>query len=558
MKELIRRLFVNPLLAMEILGATFFITLLTLAMPLYVIQILNRYVSYGFHGTLITLTSGMLIAIVLQLGFRVIRTKMAVEVNQLPNDQLSKEILTIISKAKSEPLDHFSKPRVQQILNHVQTLQTSFDAQTLNTIIDAPFSLLFIGVTYLLSPILAGVAFIGILIGLVSGWITVKRTTKDSEIFIQQSTEHRSLNFSVVNAGETVRVFNAIPYLQFQWQIQLEKLSNLRKKMADMKELSQTITMSGSSITSVALYAVGASFVVQGDLTVGALIGANILAARAYQNSTKLTQVGFQLTRARQALEELNSFRQLPLESEKGSAIKPYQGQIEFQDVGFAYPNASAPIFESLSLTLPSNSVLVVTGENGTGKTTLAKILAGLLDPKRGNVLADEVNLKQLAMPWWRQQLIYMPQEPFFLNGPLIDNLRLINPEIDEAALNAVLTTVDLKPFLNKTPDGLDMIICDNGRNLPPGIRRRLSLARAMTTNGPVVILDEPTDALDETGMQAIYQLMNNFVKAGKTIIVFSNDPKIVRGATMILDLNVKPVPGIKTNSSVSTNRSNG
>ena len=132
MKELIRRFLSKPALAIEILIATFFITLLALAMPLYVIQILNRYISYGFHGTLITLTTGMLIAILMQLMFRIIRTKMATAVNQGPNDKLSLEVLTIVSRAEAESIEQFSKPRVQEALNSVQTIQNSYDSQTLS------------------------------------------------------------------------------------------------------------------------------------------------------------------------------------------------------------------------------------------------------------------------------------------------------------------------------------------------------------------------------------------------------------------------------------------
>jgi ATP-binding cassette subfamily C protein LapB len=89
--------------------------------------------------------------------------------------------------------------------------------------------------------------------------------------------------------------------------------------------------------------------------------------------------------------------------------------------------------------------------------------------------------------------------------------------------------------------------LADNGSSLPPGIRRRLSLARALVTNGQVVVLDEPTDALDETGTLAVYRLMNELTKAGKTIIVFTNDPKIIKGVSSVLNLNVKPKPELLT-----------
>lgn len=543
MKEIIRRLFKKPVLAVEILIATFFITVLALAMPLYVIQILNRYVSYGFHGTLITLTTGMLIAIILQLGFRILRTKMATAVNQEPNDQLSWEILNIVSLAKAEPLEQFSKPRVQETLNNVQVIQNAYDAQTLNTIIDAPFSLLFIAATYLLSPVLAGVAFTGIVLGLFFGWISMRKSQQNSEQLLIESSKHRNLNYSAVNALDTVRTFTAIEFLQNLWQEQLLKISMLRKKMTDTKELSQTLTLSGSSLTSVFLYAVGATLVVQGDLTVGALIGANILAGRAYQNITKLVHVSSLLSKAKEAYKEIAVLRRLPLEPTAGSALREYKGQLEFQDIGFAYPNTTHPVFEALTLNVAPGTAMAVYGQNGTGKTTLAKLLVGLLEPRRGSILADNVNLQQLAAAWWRKQIIYMPQEPTFINGSIRENILLLNPDLEEATLNNILRAADLKSFLDSTPNGLDTMISENAKNLPLGIRRRLSLARGLVSNGQLVILDEPTDSMDGKGIHAIYKIMNDMINAKKTIIVFSNDPKILKGASLVLNLNIKPTP---------------
>jgi len=543
MKELIRRLFHRPVLAVEILTATFLTTLLTLAMPLYVIQILNRYVSYGFHGTLITLTIGMFIAVMLQFCFRIVRTKMAAAINQEPNNRLSRDILSIISQAKAEPLAQLSKPKIQEALNQVQTIQQSFDAQTLNGILDAPFALVFIGVLYLLSPILSYIAMTGIFLALFFGWLTIFRSQKYSNMFIKLLSEHRSLSFSAVNAMETVRAFCATSFLFKKWDAQLSRISQLRNKLADYKELSQTMTMTGSALTSVCLYAAGAVLVVQGDLSVGALIGANILCGRAYQNTTKLVQTSFALAKAKQAFKELALLKQIPLEAGSGSALKSYQGKIEFQDLGFSYPNASSPIFESLNLCLEPGNILAVYGENGTGKTTLAKLLTNLLEPRRGRILADGVNLKQMAPAWWRRQIIYMPQEPGFLNGSLRDNILMLNPDLDDGALNDILRETDLKSFLDKTPKGFDTPVTDNEKNFPPGIRRRLSLARGIAGNGQLVVLDEPTDTMDKKGLEMVYATMNTLAKSGKSIIVFTNDPNILKGASLLLNLNKKPIP---------------
>ncbi|OGR10262.1 MAG: hypothetical protein A2097_00430 [Desulfobacula sp. GWF2_41_7] len=543
MKELIQRLFRRPVLAAEIFIATFFITLLTLAMPLYAIQVFNRYIAYGFHGTLITLTTGMLMAVFLQLGFRILRTKMAGAVNQAPNDCLSLEVLAVISQAKAEPLNQFSRQRLQDALNSVQTIQNGYDEQTLTTMMDAPFSLLLIAVIYLLSPFLAGIAATGIMIGLLTGWMGIKKSQQGLERLLGETSKHRALNYSAVNALDTVRAFSAAGFLQSLWQEQLVKISELKKKMTDTKGLSQALTLSGSSLTSVFLYAIGATLVVQGDLTVGALIGVNILAGRAYQNITRLVPAYHMLNKAGEAFKEITLLKRLPLEPISGAALRVYQGRIEFQDVGFAYPNTTHPVFESLSLTIEPGTALAVVGQNGSGKTTLAKLLMGLLEPRRGSILADNVNLQQLAWPWWRRQIIYMPQEPGFINGTIRENILFSTPDLDEASLNHILRASDLKSFLDQTPNGLDTMLTDNGKHLPLGIRRRLSLARGLATNGRLVVLDEPTDALDETGVKAVYQIMNDLMKAGKTIIVFSNDPKILKGASSILNLNIKPTP---------------
>ncbi len=545
MLEIFRRLFKRPLLAAEILIATFFIALLALAMPMYVIQLLNRYVSYGFHGTLITLTVGMLMAILLQTGFRILRTKMAAAVNETPNNELSVQILEIISRAKAGPMEQLSRPRVQESLNHVQAIQTGYDAQTLNTVMDAPFSLIFIAAIYLLSPVLAGITLTGICIGLFLGWLSLRRSFFRAEQLSEQMVKHRQVNTSGINAHDTVRVFNAIGFLKDIWDRQIAKISRLRRLTTDGKELSQTLSLTGGSLTSVLLYAAGAVIVVQGDLTVGALIGANILCARAYQSLSRLVQVSFQLKKAGEAEKALLPLRRLPLEPASGSAIRKYSGRLELKDVGFAYPQTVHPLFESVNLTLEPGQVLAVCGANGTGKTTLARMLAGLLEPRRGSVLADDVNLAQLAAPWWRSQLMYMPQEPSFIHATIRENILMANPELSDGQLNDLLRAADLKGFLDLTPQGINGVIKDNGRYFPPGIRQRISFARGMATDGRLAILDEPTSGMDEAGMESVYAIMNAFSRAGKTMVVCTNEPKIIKGASLCLNLDVKPRPAL-------------
>jgi len=160
-----------------------------------------------------------------------------------------------------------------------------------------------------------------------------------------------------------------------------------------------------------------------------------------------------------------------------------------------------------------------------------------------GKILADGVDLAQMVPEWWRQQIVYMPQEPSFLNGSIRDNLMAGNPDLDDGALNALTRAAGLKSFIDQSPEGFDTPLTANGANLSLGVRRRLALARALATDGMLVVIDDPTEGLDTEGAQLVIDAMNKLSGRGRTIVVFSHDPQILAAASEYVDLDSKPVP---------------
>jgi ATP-binding cassette subfamily C protein LapB len=223
-------------------------------------------------------------------------------------------------------------------------------------------------------------------------------------------------------------------------------------------------------------------------------------------------------------------------------------------DVSFAWPGQPLPLFESLSLSLPAGSVLAVVGGNASGKSSLIRLFAGLLEPERGHVKFDGFDVRQFVPEWWRNQLVYLPQEPTFFDGALRDNLSVLAPQQEDAKLLELCHKLDLTGFLDGLPRGLDTPVRNGGQHFPVGVRRRLAMVRALLTGGRIVILDEPMESVDARGSQAMTAMLNELVARGCTLIIATRDEFIIKSASAVLDLSVKPVPKVTVRAAPSTN----
>ena len=545
MHELLNRLKARPIVTAELLVGSFLINVLALASSLFVMQVLNRYVAQGVDSTLLTLTTGVILAIVLEFLFRQTRMKLARGISAGPDEAFALAGFNILTRAKMQAYEQLPPEVRREMLGAAGSVESAYSASNITSVLDVPFALIFVFVLYLLHPILAGicVAFIvAVFAAGAVGSIVVKDKTAEAQ---QVSSIGSTLLSTAGKEGDSVRAFNAGAFLRRAFSKNLFEGQTIRRVIGHYQGLLQTVTQSANSLMSVAIIAIGAILAVTGEMDVGAMIGANILASRALQPISKFSQLGAAFAKARQAIELFKKVSKIPLEAETGSALRTYAGGLEFRDVAFAFPGNPTPLFESLSLKIAPGSVVVVTGANGAGKTTLARLVMGLLEPARGQVLADGLDLKQVAPEWWRRQVIFLPQEPALFNATILENLTMNKPDIDMAELNRIVDAVGLRKYLDESANGFDTPIVDNGWRLSEGIRRRIALARALTTGGMLALIDEPTESLDAEGCAAVHAVLGSLAKAGRTIIVMSHDPNIVKGPHTVIDLNVKPEPKV-------------
>ncbi len=550
MKELLRRLSENRRLTVLLFFSTVLASILALSSSLYTIQILNRYVSHGVDATLVTLTIGVVLAIALELGFRWARLRIAKVIMATVDFRLGLGVFGLLSTARLDALEDISVGERRELLRSVEQVETAFNPANLTALIDVPFAFLFLLVLALISVPVALIAFTFVVIVVVLGVMGQASLRSDIAEIMSESARANTLANTISMDTDTVRVFSAQQFLIENWSKSLNTLQALRRGVSTKQGQLQALSQSAQGLMGVAVIAVGAVLAVRGELSVGALIGCNILAARALAPVQRFAQLSESIDRARQVQEKLRLFAQIPTEPEQGSALAQFSGQLRLDDLSYTLPGANAPLFESLSLTMKPGEILVITGNSGSGKTTLARLLTGLLLPGRGRLLADGVDVQQLSPGWWRSQLMVVPQEPRFVMGTLRENLTLTRPDIDDEALRECLQRAGAMPLVDASTDGLQRQIVMSGQEFSVGERRLLALTRALVNDAPIAVFDEPTEGLDQTGVRRVYDVLIELAQSGCTLITCSHDTKIIAGATWVLDLNHKPVPQLTRNGS--------
>lgn len=548
MGELWNRFKARPSLTAEVIAASLFANILALASPLFVIQVLNRYVGQGVDATLAALASGVLIAIALEFGFRQVRLRLARGLSKQKDSDLATGSFGILTSAETAALMRIPASERREVIRGLEMVENAFSPSNIAAVIDVPFALLFAVALFLLSPHLAGIAVTFMIVLFALAILSQRNLREPTMALSANQNDVSGILTNANNATDTVRFFGGRGLLTQAWAKTAGRSRLLRALISRRQTLVQTMTQSAQALMSVFIYSLGAWLVVHGQLDVGLLIGANILSARALGPVIKLAQMGESFAKAEGALEKVREFATLPVENERGAKLSAYNGQLELRDIAYTYPGATTPVFEGLNVKLPPGGVMVVTGSNGAGKSTLARLAVGLMRPDRGQVLADGVDIQQLDPAWWRGQVMYLPQEPTFINASIRENMEAANPNQSEETMMRIIREVGLGRYVDESTDGMDAVLTGGGTNMALGERRRLAFARAMFVGGKLAILDEPTEGLDDEGTSFVYTALIDMARRGKTIVAFTRDKQIVRAATLILDLDAKPSPVLRTN----------
>ena len=234
-------------------------------------------------------------------------------------------------------------------------------------------------------------------------------------------------------------------------------------------------------------------------------------------------------------LNKINNMNKL-----KEEKLFDFQNSLEFKNLKYTYSKSNIEILKNINLVIKKNKTTLITGPNGSGKSTLLNIISGLISITDGQILLDSKETK--LNRFWAKQLSYVQQNSFLLNQTIRENIvtdvhRHLN-KIDEKKLKDIEETLNLNKVFENFPEKLDSNVGYNGEKLSGGQKQILSIARALYKDGKIIILDEPSSALDEESKNILVNLLFK-IKNKKTIIIVSHELELFNNCTdTVLDVN--------------------
>ncbi len=502
-----------------ILLLTFFITTMGLLSPIFIIHIFNRYIAFGLQGTLIFLITGAFAVAVFEFIFRNIRNKILSDILIDPIKIFKLDLIKTFFESENKK----KKENFLDILDFNNSFFQFISPKIQSSLLDAFFVILIVLILFLLDLMLASIFLFLVILFLIFQQRIIKNKNnylKDQNIFNNDRLIIKEFNKNL----ELLKVTHSINYSGFYFDNFLRRKLEIDSTVAKYDAQLISTTSFFVLLSSIFTIGIGSMLVVNGDLSIGSLIGFNIFASRALGAISSVQSSLSILKKINLYLGECKNFFQGAKNRSEGMQLSKLSGNIVFNDISFSYNDDSKYIVKNFSTKFNSSAISVISGKNGSGKTTLAKLIVGLLKPESGEILVDDTNLDKLSLVWFRQNVAYIPQETNILHSSVLNNILISNPELNEQEVSRLLQNVGLDSELKKS----NLTITENINNkLSNGILKKIHIARSISKNFQIYVFDDPTLYLDKNGRTMIIKLITSLKRAGKTLICFSEDQEI-------------------------------
>jgi ATP-binding cassette subfamily C protein LapB len=508
----------------DVMVAALLINIFALAMPLFTMNVYDRVVPNKAVETLWVLGIGVALIVLGDLLLRSMRAYFldwaSARIDVKLSAQIMEKVLGTRYEAKPNSVGSFASN-----LRSFESVRDFITSATVVTLIDLPFGIIFLIVIAWINPYMVLPALIGGAVVLIYSLSVQTKMHDLSETMYRASAQRNATLIESLVGLETVKSMGVEGQMQGKWEKSALFLSEVGSKLKLLSSSITNGTYALQQIISVAIVILGVYLISNGDLTMGGLIACSQLTSRGLAPISQIAGLFTQYHTAATSLKSLDEVMGKPVERNKGVNFlsRPaFRGEIEFKNVSFKYPGSDELALNRVSFRIRPGEHVGLIGRMGSGKTTINKLILGLYQPTEGAILIDGIDARQIDPAELRRSIGYVQQDNHLFYGSLRENITLRHPHADDQSVLQAAQVGGIADFVNAHSKGFDLEVGERGDTLSGGQRQGVGIARAFVTQPQIVLLDEPTSAMDHSGEETVKRNIAE-ATADKTMIVISH-----------------------------------
>lgn len=504
---------------------------LSLSTSLFIMVVYDRVLPNEAIESLIALTIGVGIALFFDFLIKTLRAGFIDRAGQQADKVMGRRIFDQVLDMQMQARKG-STGAMANTLREFETLREFFTSATLVAVVDLPFIFLFIGVIWLISGPLALVPLVAVPVVLIVGIAVQPILARLAEQSFAEGQSKQSVLVETVTGLETIKAVGAQRQMRARWEDAIERQADHGVKSRAVAQFALNATAFVQQAAQVLIVFYGVFLISAGEASMGALIAAVILTGRTLAPLAQLAQTLTRLNQAQTSYRSINGLMHADSERPEGRQwlSRPrLDGRIVFDNVTFAYPEAQVDTLKGVSFTIEPGEKVAILGRIGCGKSTIARLILGLYQPKSGTVLIDNTDIRQIDPGDVRRNIGAVLQDLWLFSGTVRENIAIgaVRPKDAEVLAAAKLAGVD--EFIARHPMGYDLPLAERGEGLSGGQRQAITLARALIGRPPIMLLDEPTSAMDVQNEAAVLKRLKTEL-ADRTVVIITH-------RTSLLDL---------------------